>query len=407
MLRKVTPLAVTTCLLVMVAAVAVPHPQEGGKQYKDRGEYDVLSKVYAEADPAKKLALLDEWKSKYPETDYHVERTQFYLDSYQKTNQNEKAVATARELLGKKPGDFTANYAITLLSPYLGKSDAGTLDDAAAAAKDLLAGMDKQFAAKPDNVPQEAWDNARKQAEALANKTTGWAAMQKKDNLAAEEAFTRSLKIDPTQAQVSYWLGDVVLKQKDVEKNDLAMFSFARAAVYDGPNAMPADGRKQIADYVKNLLQGYAGEAGLNEYWPRLEAMAKTSPFPDEDLDFKSKAELEFEAEQQARAEDPLLYKYIDLKTALTGANGDAIWGDLKGKLTPKMNLYVVSASPPERPATINLTSNPGSPVEVVLNLENRRRTGVRSGSKLTIDGVATTLTKEPFRLVLNDGHTF
>ena len=405
MLRKVTPLAVTTCLLVMVAAVAVP--QEGGKQYKDRGEYDVLSKVYAEADPAKKLALLDEWKSKYPETDYHVERTQFYLDSYQKTNQNEKAVATARELLGKKPGDFTANYAITLLSPYLGKSDAGTLDTAAAAAKDLLAGMDKQFAAKPDNVPQEAWDNARKQAEALANKTTGWAAMQKKDNLAAEEAFTRSLKIDPTQAQVSYWLGDVVLKQKDVEKNDLAMFSFARAAVYDGPNAMPADGRKQIADYVKNLLQGYAGEAGLSEYWPRLEAMAKTSPFPDGDLDFKSKAELEFEAEQQARAEDPLLYKYIDLKTALTGANGDAIWGDLKGKLTPKMNLYVVSASPPERPATINLTSNPGSPVEVVLNLENRRRTGVRSGSKLTIDGVATTLTKEPFRLVLNDGHTF
>lgn len=407
MLRKVTPLAVTTCLLVMVAAVAVPHPQEGGKQYKDRGEYDVLSKVYAEADPTKKLALLDEWKSKYPETDYHVERTQFYLDSYQKTNQNEKAVATARELLGKKPGDFTANYAITLLSPYLGKSDAGTLDTAAAAAKDLLAGMDKQFAAKPDNVPPEAWDNARKQAEALANKTTGWAAMQKKDNLAAEEAFTRSLKIDPTQAQVSYWLGDVVLKQKDVEKNDLAMFSFARAAVYDGPNAMPVDGRKQIADYVKNLLQGYAGEAGLNEYWPRLEAMAKTSPFPDEDLDFKSKAELEFEAEQQARAEDPLLYKYIDLKTALTGANGDAIWGDLKGKLTPKMNLYVVSASPPERPATINLTSNPGSPVEVVLNLENRRRTGVRSGSKLTIDGVATTLTKEPFRLVLNDGHTF
>ncbi len=405
MLRKITPLAVTTCLLVMVAAVAVPYPQE--KKYKDRGEYDVLSKVYAEADPAKKLALLDQWSEKYPETDYHVERTQFYLDSYQKTNQNEKAVETAKELLGKMPGNFTANYAITLLSPYLGKSDAGTLDTAAKAAQDLLAGMDKQFAAKPDNVPQEAWDNARKQAEALAHKTTGWAAMQKKDNLTAEKSFTQSLKIDQTQAQVSYWLGDVVLKQKDVGKNDLAMFAFTRAAVYDGPNAMPAEGRAQIEDYVKNLLEGYAGETGLNEYWPRLEAMAKTSAFPTEDLNFKSKAELAFDAEQKARADDPLLYKYIDLKTALTGANGDSIWGDLQGKLTPKMNLYVVSASPPERPATINLTSKPGSPVEVVLNLENRRRTGVRSGSKLTIDGVAASLTKAPFKLVLNDGHTF
>lgn len=405
MLRKITPLAVTTCLLVMVAAVAVPYPQE--KKYKDRGEYDVLSKVYAEADPAKKLALLDQWSEKYPETDYHVERTQFYLDSYQKTNQSEKAVGTAKELLGKMPGNFTANYAITLLSPYLGKSDAGTLDTAAKAAQELLAGMDKQFAAKPDNVPQEAWDNARKQAEALAHKTTGWAAMQKKDNLTAEKSFTQSLKIDPTQAQVSYWLGDVVLKQKDVEKNDLAMFAFTRAAVYDGPNAMPAEGRAQIADYVKNLLEGYAGETGLNEYWPRLENMAKTSAFPTEDLNFKSKAELAFDAEQKARADDPLLYKYIDLKTALTGANGDTVWGDLRGKLTPKMNLYVVSASPPERPATINLTSKPGSPVEVVLNLENRRRTGVRSGSKLTIDGVAASLTKAPFKLVLNDGHTF
>lgn len=405
MLRKITPLAVTTCLLVMVAAVAVPYPQE--KKYKDRGEYDVLSKVYAEADPAKKLALLDQWSEKYPETDYHVERTQFYLDSYQKTNQNEKAVETAKELLGKMPGNFTANYAITLLSPYLGKSDAGTLDTAAKAAQDLLAGMDKQFATKPDNVPQEAWDNARKQAEALAHKTTGWAAMQKKDNLTAEKSFTQSLKIDPTQAQVSYWLGDVVLKQKDVGKNDLAMFAFTRAAVYDGPNAMPAEGRAQIEDYVKNLLEGYAGETGLNEYWPRLKAMAETSAFPTEDLNFKSKAELAFDAEQKARADDPLLYKYIDLKTALTGANGDSIWGDLQGKLTPKMNLYVVSASPPERPATINLTSKPGSPVEVVLNLENRRRTGVRSGSKLTIDGVAASLTKAPFKLVLNDGHTF
>ncbi len=406
MLKKVTPLAVTMCLLVMVAAVAVPYPQ-AEKKYKDRGEYDVLSKVYAEADPTKKLALLDEWAEKYPETDYHVERTQFYLDSYQKTNQSEKAVATALELLEKIPGDFTANYAITLLSPYLGKSDAATLDTAAKASKDMLTGMDKRFAAKPDNVPQEAWDNARKQAEALAHKTSGWAAMQKKDYLAAEESFTRSLQTDSTQAQVSYWLGDVVLKQKDVKKNDLAMFAFTRAAVYDGPNAMPADGRRQIADYVKNLLDGYAGETGLNEYWPRLEAMAKASAFPTEELNFKSKAELAFEAEQKARAEDPLLYKYIDLKAALTGAGGDAIWGDLRGKLTPKMNLYVVSGSPPERPATINLTSKPGAATEVVLNLENRRRTGVRTGSKLTIDGVAASLTKEPFRMVLNDGHTF
>ena len=138
MLRKITPFAVTTCLLVMVAAVAVPYPQ-AEKEYKDRGEYDVMSKVYAEADLTRKLALLDEWTEKYPESDWHVERTQFYLDSYQKTNQSEKAVETAKELLEKVPGDFTANYALTLLSPYLGKADAATLDAASKASQGMLA----------------------------------------------------------------------------------------------------------------------------------------------------------------------------------------------------------------------------------------------------------------------------
>ncbi len=406
MLRKVTPIAITTCLLIMVAAVAVPYPQEE-KEYKDRAEYDLLSKVYAEADPTKKIALLDDWTEKYAETDWHVERTQFYLDSYRKTNQSEKAVATANELLGKIPGDFTSNYTITLLSPYLGKSDADTLSAATKASTDLLAGMDTQFATKPENVTQEAWDNARKQAETSAHKTVGWSAMQRKDNVAAEKSFTEALKLDPTQAQISYWLGDVVMKQKDVKKNDLAMFSFARAAAYDGPNAMPAEGRQQVADYVKNLLKGYAGDTGLTEYWPRLEAMAKASAFPTEDLGFKSKEELKYEADKKAREDNPLLYKYIDLKTALTGASGDTIWGDLRGKLTPKMALYVISASPAARPSTINLSSEPGGAVEVVLTLENRRRDPVGAGRKLTIDGVATTLTKAPFKLVLNDGHTF
>lgn len=406
MLRKVTPIAITACLLILVAAVAVPYPQEE-KQYKDRAEYDLLSKVYAEADPTKKLALLDEWSEKYPETDWHLERTQFYLDSYSKTNQSEKAVASAHELLGKVPGDFTSNYTITLLSPYLGKSDAGTLAAATKAGKELLAGMDKQFATRPETVPQETWDSARKQYETAAHKTVGWSAMQSKDNVVAEKSFTEALKLDPTQAQISYWLGDVVMKQKDVKKNDLAMFSFARAAAYDGPNAMPAEGRQQVAEYVKNLLKSYAGDTGVTEYWPRLEAMAKASAFPTGELDFESKEQIAYNAEKKARDENPLLYKYLDLKTVLTGTTGDATWGDLKGKLTPKMALYVISAAPPARPSTINLSSKPGGEIEVVLTLENRRRDPVGTGRKLTIDGVAATLTKAPFKLVLTDGHTF
>jgi hypothetical protein len=111
-----------------------------------------------------------------------------------------------------------------------------------------------------------------------------------------------------------------------------------------------------------------------------------------------------FKAEQQARKDNPLLYRFIDLKTQLTGGNGDTIWGDLRGKLTPEMRLFVVGADPPDRPQTIHLSSKKGGSVEVVLNLENRLREGVGAGREIRFEGVASNLTKQPFRLTLTDG---
>ncbi len=403
-LRHTTRFTLAACLLLMVAAVAIPNPQE--KEYKDRAEYDIITKVYGEADPQQKIALLNEWTEKYPETDYHLERSRFYLDSYQKTGSMPEAIAAAKELLGKLPGDFAANYVITLYSPNLGKADAATLKDASIAANELLTALPKQFGTKPDSVAQEAWDNARTGAEAAAHQTIGWTQMQKKENMAAEESFRKVLELDPSRGQVSYWLGQVVLAQNEASKYDLAFFSFARAALYDGPNAMNADGRQQVLEYVQNMMRKNYGEESFNLYWPRFESMAKVGALPSERIELKSEEQLQFEAEQKSRKENPLLWQFKDLQVALTGAQGDSTWAKLNGALTPKMRLYVVSATPPERPATINFTSEPGGGVEVVLNLENRRRSGVRSGTMLTFEGVAAGLRKEPFRLTLNDGKT-
>ena len=402
-LKKAAQFALTTCLLLMVAAIAIPNPQE--KNYKDRAEYDVITKVYGEADPAKKLALLDEWTEKYPETDYHVERARFYLDSYQKTGKTAEAVDAAKKLLTKVPDDFSAHYVITLSSPYLGKADNQTVNDGIEAANALLKLVDKQFANKPETVAQAAWDNAKQQAVASSHLTIGWGLMQQKDNSAAEKAFREVLSIDPSRGQVSYWLGQVVLAQQDAAKYDQAFISFARAALYDGPNSMPAEGRTQVLEYVQNLLKSNYGDEAFGLYWPKIEEMAKAGALPSERIELKSSEELQFEAEQKSRKENPLLWVFKDLKKGLLGQ--DAMWANLNGKLTPKMRLYVVSASPPERPATVNLTSEPGGSTEVVLNLENRLRSGLRTGSMVTIDGVASGLSKSPFRLTLTDGHTF
>ncbi|MCY4535531.1 MAG: tetratricopeptide repeat protein [Bryobacterales bacterium] len=401
-LKKAAHFALTTCLLLMVAALAVPNPQE--KNYKDPAEYDLIVKVYGEADPARKLALLDEWTEKYPETDYHVERARFYLDSYQKTSQNAQAVKAAKTLLTKVPDDFSAHYVIMLLSPYLGKADEQTVNDGVDAANAVLKLVDQQFANKPDTIAQAAWDDAKQQTVASSHLTIGWGRMQQKDNTAAEKAFREVLSIDPSRGQVSYWLGQVVLAQQDAAKYDQAFISFARAALYDGPNSMPAEGRTPVLEHVQNLLKSTYGDEAYELYWPKIEEMAKAGALPTARIELKTDEVLQYEADQKSRQENPMLWTFKDLKASLLGSTGDKTWADLNGKLTPKMRLFVVSASPPERPATINLTSEQGGRTEVVLNLENRSRTGFRTGSMLTIDGVASGLSKSPFRLTLTDG---
>jgi tetratricopeptide (TPR) repeat protein len=407
MLKRFTQVTLSAVIPLCICAVALP--QEGGEaakkgpQWKDQAEYTLVSTAYQEKDPTKKLQMLDEWKQKYPETDFALDRVRVYMATYQQARQNGKAVETAKELLGVVPGDFSANVTIASFTPFLGKTDAETLTDGGSAAQALLKGIDEHFKAsnKPAQVSVQAWDNARKQIETSSQQTLGWVAMQKKDNIEAEERFKKVLGLNPTSGQVSYWLGQVVLGQGNPDKNELAMFSFARAAAYEGPGALPPQGRQQVNDFLKGIYEKFAGtEEGLAE----MKELAKTRPLPPADLEIKSASQRKFEAEQLHRKRNPKLYVFIDLKKTLQGAGGDSTWSQLRGKLTPEMRLFVISATPASRPRTINLSSKNGGAVEVALTLENRLRSAIGAGRQVTFEGVAVALTKSPFRLTLNEG---
>ena len=278
------------------------------------------------------------------------------------------------------------------------------MSDGESAAKALVgSGIAKQFQAanKPQQMSEQQWNDAKKQIQTSAHSTLAWIAIQRKDHKMAEAEATKALKLNPNSGQLSYWLGTEVLAQGEPDKNELALFSLARASAYSGPGALPAAGRQQVSEYLAKVYKSYAGsEAGLDE----LKAAAKTQAFPPAGLKIEDAATRTFKAEQKSRAENPLLWKFMDLKATLQSGQGDAIWSDLNGKLTPEMRMFVVSANPPNRPQTINLSSKQGGSVELVLNLENRLRTAVGSGRQITFEGVASALTKEPFKLTLQDG---
>lgn len=397
MLKRFTNAAVIVCALLLAASAAFPSPQEGKeKQPKDMAEYELINKTFKETDPATKLQLLAEWKEKYPESDYKEDRLRLVMRTHQQAGKLPDAINGAKEVLAQFPGDFEANLTIATLTPAIGGESADVLATGEKAASSLIS------AGKPANLTDEQWNSVKGQILTTAHQTLGWVHMQRKDNVKAEGEMKTVLGMNPNLGQVSYWLGNVVLAQGDPDKNELALFSFARACMHEGEGALPAEGRKQVCDYLSTVYGKYAGtQEGLDT----LKQAALKQPLPPAGMVIESASVREFKAEEARRKANPLLYKFLDLRAALTGATGDRTWAELQGKMTPQggLELYVLGVDS-DRPQVVNLGSQPDGPVEVVLNLENRLRAAPARGSKFKFEGVASNLVKSPFKLTLTSG---
>src|SRR5260370_24096087 len=72
-------------LAACLAALAIPVKPAFGSPAKwtDRDEYDLVLNIRAEAAPQKRLALLDQWKAKYPKTELQQVRQELYLTAWQ------------------------------------------------------------------------------------------------------------------------------------------------------------------------------------------------------------------------------------------------------------------------------------------------------------------------------------
>src|SRR4051794_28301558 len=51
----------------------------GTKNYKDRDEYELYSKITQTADPKAKLTLLQTWQDKYPQSDFASDRNVLFM----------------------------------------------------------------------------------------------------------------------------------------------------------------------------------------------------------------------------------------------------------------------------------------------------------------------------------------
>ena len=86
------------------------------KNWKDRAEYDLAQEI-GKAQGDKKIELLNQWKQKYPESDFKVDRIGIYVATYQAMSKPKEMLEASRELAAADPTNLTPVYYIASLVP--------------------------------------------------------------------------------------------------------------------------------------------------------------------------------------------------------------------------------------------------------------------------------------------------
>jgi tetratricopeptide (TPR) repeat protein len=388
------------------------------KNYKDRGEYDLYSQITQTQDPKKRLDLLTQWQTKYPQSDFAQDRLQYFVATLGQLAPNDPSVRQqlidrCKELLKLDPKNFTASYYIALWGPAVGGASPSPdlLSTTETGARAVIDGADTAFPAskKPANMSEADWTKAKNQVVAIAHNALAWVATSKKDNATAEAEYKQSLTVNPDQGNVSYLYGKLLMDEKKYQD---ALFEFARAAQYDGPSAVPASARPQLLAYFNKVYAQFHGNADGAD---KVLAAAKTNAVPPADFKIEGAGDI---AKQQADElqhrmdADPGFKLWYTIKTNLTGDQGEKFFNsDVKDTEIPggaqgvkNFSGTVISLDPPDRPTKIVLgVEDPTKPDATLTFSQPLPPNAVKIGDKLDFSGVADSYTANPFMLVFKD----
>ena len=382
-------------VLSLGAVGALAQETKKQKVVKDQAEFDLLQLVNKEPAGAKKIELLDQWKQKYPESDFKEDRAMVYVQTYQAKNDGANMWTACEELLAINPKSAPALFFLMSLSTSL--KDPSKYDKGETYTKRFVELLPELYVGKDGDAQAM---KEKKGQEVTARKTLGQIAMDRKDYKRAESLYTEFLQWEPNSGNVSYALGNAMLLQKDKAKQIPALWHLARAAHYTGDDALPDASKKQLQAFFEKTYVNYHGSKdGMQEV---LDAALK-NPFPALDWKILSHQEILVAKMDKIKEENPQLYIWLQLKEGLTGAGGAEYWtSTLKGSALPKFKGKVVSSNPPLKPKEVIVGISGPDLSEIKLVLEQPVGK-VEPGTEIEFEGaVPTEFAADPFMVTAN-----
>jgi len=372
---------------VLLAGLAAPvFPAS----WTDRAEYDLALAVRVEATAQKQLALLDQWKAKYPQSALRQVRRELYLSIYQSMGDNERILATAREMLAEEPNNLVGAYWGTALLPGAKDASRELWDLGEKAARQLLSGS-------PESGE---WQKQKASVELLARRALGWIQWQRGDYGGAETEFTAYLQKDPGSAEVSAWYGMALAAQKNPEKTVLALWQLTRAGSLKEPGALPDGAKRQITALAERVYVSYHGDTdGLEQ----LRAASAAGAFPPADFRVESADAIAAKkAEEELKRTNPQLAAWMSIRKQLEGPGGEQYFAaTLQPAPLPKLKGTVIRCTPEAAPAEVILGISNGVTEEVVLKMSVPLSSGADPGTEIEFEGNAESYSKDPFRLTV------
>jgi tetratricopeptide (TPR) repeat protein len=366
-----------TLLLSLLVAGAVH-----AAKWADRNEYDLALTVRAEAAPQKRLALLDQWKNKYPASEFQQARRELYLGAYLSLGDSERMLGIAREILAAEPDDVVGLYWCTLLIPEARQESAEFLALGEKAAARLLE-LQKQTAG----------------VEFLAHRALGWIRWRRGEPGPAEQEFQKCLELDPNAAEISAWRGTMLAQSNEPEKRVRALWDLARAASYGDAGALPEGQRRQLGVVLERLYTSYHGEgAGLDQV--RTAAAAAVVPPPGFDIESAAAAFIRKQDEELNRT-DPQLAAWVRLRRKLESPAGDQYMAELRNTPLPRLKGTLVRWSPPDQPSELTIAVVDRTTPEIVVKLAKPFPNEAEVGAALQFSGAIESFSRTPFSVTV------